>query len=474
MLSDPWRITASRMAITFVMLSAIALVFVDSVSLTVAAATVLLGYLCLGWRQFGTGTWVPVALSVAVGAMAIWRGLPMPAFLDAAGRMIFLGSLIPILNLLRTAAAVAPEVALAGRFLTEQPASRRYIALSLGGHLFGVLINFGGLALLLDLSTRSMQNAQTDRLPPALKEVKLKRMTLAVMRGFGLISLWSPFGFATNVVLITIPGISYAQFGLIGFAMSFVFLGIGWAIDRIEGGPYRKMALAGAQLVPPRGAWIGAAMLIGHALALGALVLAVHHVTVLSFQQALITLVPVYAVAWIAMSGRVTTNGAAAMLRVAAGIAWRRQSTAAGEVGVFAAAGFLPVVLLSLLPIGALQVGIAGLEFHAVVLALALMFAIVVLALVGVNPIVSASVLGAIAAQLSVPGLSLTAIALAITGGWSVVIGLSPFITTVVFCATIIDRPVWKVGPVWNGLYCLAITLTWAALLTTLMISGAI
>ena len=94
------------------------------------------------------------------------------------------------------------------------------------------------------------------------------------------------------------------------------------------------------------------------------------------------------------------------------------------------------------------------------------------MALVGVNPIVSASVFGTLASQLAVPGLSDTAIALAITGGWTAVIGLSPFITTLVIAASIIGRGSHVIGLVWNGPYCAAILSIWVVFLTVLMRGG--
>lgn len=297
-------------------------------------------------------------------------------------------------------------------------------------------------------------------------------MSLAIIRGFGLISLWSPFGFATNAILITLPGISYVQFGPIGFAMSFVFLGLGWALDRVQGRRYRRLGLATP--TPPPGSWVGAVALLGHILALGAGVAGVHEFTTLSFQQALILVVPAYSIGWAAASGRRSGLGALPALREAGGATWGRLSLMGPEIGVFASAGFLPILLLALVPMEPLRMAIAGLGMGAVPLALSLAALIMLLAFVGINPIVAASVLGAIAFQLAVPGLSQTAIALAITGGWTGVIGLSPFITTIIISASITGRSVWQIGPLWNGAYSVSVLLIWCALLAGLMLSGLI
>ena len=456
----------------FVMLAALAMIFVGHAMLTLTASAALVAYLSLSWRQFTLGTWVPVILSIAALAVALQRGISASVLLQAVERALFLAALIAMLGTLRSAASIAPEVARAGLFLTSRPASQRYVALASGGHLFGVLINFGGLALLLDLAMRSMNSPATQDLPPDIRKARLRRMSLAIIRGFGLISLWSPFGFATNAILITLPGMSYFQFGPIGFAMSFVFLALGWLFDRLQGRGYRRLGLPPP--APPPGAWIGALALLGHIFALGTGVVVLHEVTTLSFQQALILVVPAYSIGWAAASGSRSGSGVLLALREAGGATWDRLSAMGPEIGVFASAGFLPVVLLALVPLEPLRMGIGSLGMGAVPLALSLAISIVALAFVGINPIVTASVLGAIAAQLAVPGLSQTAIALAITGGWTAVIGMSPFITTIIITASITRRSVWQVGPVWNGAYSGAVLIIWCALLAGLMWSGLI
>ena len=441
--------------------SAIALVFVDVPGLALAAGAALATFLALGWRHFSLGTWVPVLLSIAALAVAVERGVPSRVLVAGMERALFVASLIAVLGLLRSTASLAPEVTMAGRFLTGQPPARRYVAMTLGGHLFGVLINFGGLAILLDLAKRSTDADASAALPPAIREVRLKRMTLAIVRGFALISLWSPLGFGANVVLLTLPELTYGQFGPAGFAMAVVFTGVGWAFDAAEGRRFRGQAPA-RDPVPP-GAWRGAAALVGHVAALGGSVIGLHEVAPLSFQESLITIVPLYALAWSAMGGR-GPRGIAGTVRAT----WARLSDTAGEVGVFAAAGFLSVVLLAIVPVEGLRAAVEALGLGAPAIAVGLSLSMVVLALLGVNPIVTASVLGGLASRMAVPGLEDATVALALVGGWTAVIGLSPFITTIILTSRIVGRSEWRIGPVWNGPYCLTILAIWCALVAWL------
>ena len=58
-----------------------------------------------------------------------------------------------------------------GRYLVNQPPGRRYLALTFGGHIFGILLNMGGLALLASMleagETLGRRAATRDRLPSA-------------------------------------------------------------------------------------------------------------------------------------------------------------------------------------------------------------------------------------------------------------------------------------------------------------------
>lgn len=455
-----------------VILSAILSVFVGSLWLDILASSALVLFLLLAWRQFSVGTWVPLVLSLGVLAVALSQSVPSEVLFSAMEHMIFLASLIAVLNTLRSAALLAPEVARAGVFLTGQPASRRYVSLSLGGHLFGVLINFGGLALLLDLAKRSMDSAASRALSEEIREVKLRRMSLATIRGFGLISLWSPLGFATNAVLITLPGLAYTDFAPIGFSMSFVFIGVGWLFDKVEGRRYRAMALP--RPAPSQGAWLGAATLVLHVLIVGGSVYLVHSTTRLTFQEALILVVPSYAILWSAVSGARRGMGPAGGVREALADYRSRLPWMGAEVGVFASAGFLPVTLLALVPVEVVQAQVATLGLGAVPLAIGIAVGVLAFAMVGINPIVSTTVLGSVAFQLQVPGLTPQVIALAAMGGWTSVIGLSPFITTIILASSILKRSVWRVGPHWNGPYCLAILAIWLTFLVALMWSGRV
>lgn len=424
-------------------------VFVRHPALTGLGGFALVAFLWLSRHRLGLVAMVPLGLATLAFAGALWRGVSMHALLAATDRALFLTALLCMLTFLRQAAGRSADVAKAGAFLTGQPPGRRYIALCFGGHLFGTLINLGGLAILLDMAARD-NRANSAGLPPYLQELKLKRMTLAIVRGFTFVAFWSPLGFAVNSLLLSMPGLNYAFLGPVGLAMTVPVFGLGLLFDRLlaPGGP-RRMAEA------PENAMGAVLRLVGHVALLGALVMAFHAFGPFTFQEALLIAVPLYALVWLAFLP--DRDGPGASIRTGLLQTVEALPKAAGEIGVFASAGLLAVLLMQVLPVDLIEQAFVRLDLPPAAIAPFLGTSVFLLGLVGINPIISASVLGALVVRLGIEGLSQAGAAFAMLSAWSSVMGHSPFITTVAYAGAIVGRSPVRVGLRWNGPY--AVTL---------------
>ncbi|MGI6247388.1 MAG: hypothetical protein ACOYJQ_16715 [Pseudochelatococcus sp.] len=448
----------AQVCICVVVAISVAGIFVAAPALSLVAGAALAVYFMLSWRRFSIATWVPVSLSVLLLAISLWQGLGPDTLIRAIERMTFLAALLAFLGVLRLVASEAPEISRAGRYLTSQPPGRRYLALNFGGHVLGVLVNMGSIAILLDMARRSVLH-DSQHLPEHLRELKLRRMTVAVLRGFSLVPLWAPFGFGMNILLMSLPGLHYAQIGPVGFALSFVFVLWGWLMDRLTA----PAVLPGAP-APPDPADRGAVpLLLGHVAALGLSTFGLHFGTGLGFQQSLLVAVPVYSLAWAARLGMLRPEGAAgAVLRVV-GASIRQFPLAAGEIGVFASAGLLSVLALELIPVERVQAAFTTVSVDSWQMIIAINLTLFCLGTIGINPIITVSILGSLMSQLAVPGLSDLAIALSLAGSWSCVMVFTPFITTVAYASALTGRPAATVGFRWNGLYSLSALALWTA-----------
>ena len=135
--------------------------------MTVLMATQLI-YLYAGPEPLG---WISVALVLAL-PVAGWRSMKLrevyllavsfallglvAAFRDDAARLIstglhrsaYLASFILLMGFLRDGAATSPSILACGRYITAQPAQRRFIAVFSGSHFLSVMVNLGAMSLL--------------------------------------------------------------------------------------------------------------------------------------------------------------------------------------------------------------------------------------------------------------------------------------------------------------------------------------
>src|SRR4051812_3890471 len=260
----------------------------------VTAATVLFlcAYLSIEWGRLVFISRLLLAVSAALALLVIWR-FDMTILLTGARRMILLPAFLAVLSLLRAAASLSLAVAAAGRHLVHQPPSRRYIALVIGGNLFGVLLNIGGLVLLLDMikQANTLEAAGGD---PAVVAWRERRMTVAALRGFSAIPLWSPLGIALNLIL-AIVGVTWTDVAPAALLATAGFTVLGWGFDLLS-------APKGLRVAPrprePRGGR-ALAQVVGHVVALFLITLAGELTFDVVFQTVLMFAVPLYAIGWL-------------------------------------------------------------------------------------------------------------------------------------------------------------------------------
>ena len=448
----------------------IALTFANVFTGSRAAAFIALPFLA----AYFASTWHGIILNgrillMACGAAAAVAAL-RPGAIEILGagasRMIYLPVFVALLGLLRAAASASPAIAVAGRHLVNQPPPRRYLALSFGGHFFGILLNIGGLALLVEMvrDANTLEAAGGDRQIVAWRE---RRMTAAAMRGFGAMPFWSPLGVSFNLLLVSVPGVTWAQAGPTGILCALGFIGLGWLFDQFQ----RPRGLRPRPIAKEPGGARAVAAVVAHVTAVTALSWGVEVVLKLPFQTALLVAVPAYAYAWalglrLAQSDPVPLrSGAALMITRGAGAF----PAYANEMAVFAASGFLGATLVALVPRAALQAFFLAFPVPAGVLAALLCIAVTIMGFLGLNPMISATILASAVAEADIPGLPKTAILLSIAAGWACSVVSSPMNSALVMTSALVSRRPWQVAVQWNGLFALAALGLSAALLVLLV-----
>lgn len=441
MLSTPFLLLAC--------LGAVGEIFTDATALRIAEAVGLVGFIALEARTMSRVALVLAALSVALPAWELWQGtLDWALAGRAVDRAAFFAFFLTSLSFLQFAAARSPLILRSGAILVHQPPGRRYLVLTFGAAFFGILLNFSTLGLLGTMIAKGVAPGE-DAEARRIAAIRRRRMTLAMLRGFSSLPMWSPITVTMALITAAIPQASYLQIVVWSAPMAVTILLLGWVIDRFS---YSRRALPGLPETPSL--W-GLLPLMGIVVLVPSLALGIGEILQVSLIQALLLVLPLVSLGWLVIQS--LDAGAASATRDSL-TALRRDllptlPNMRSEIGLFACSAFLGVLVLPLIDTVALgqaivSVGLTG----GLVLAISMWLAFG-LSVVGVSPIISVTILAGTLPHLDGLVIAPVAVAVAMVSIWSIVVNVTPFSASVRLSARMIDEDPAQVGLRWNMLY---------------------
>ena len=358
----------------------------------------------------------------------------------------FVTAFFSALTTLRHAAQTSPAIAACGRFLANQPPGRRYAALSVGGQLFSLLLNYGAIALLGSLAASSAR----EEADPEIRAIRMRRMLLAVQRALVATLPWSPLSFAVAISTSLLPGTSLSALVVPSFISGLLLVGIGYALDTL----FKPRVRRAPQRVESDQGWGALRPLV---LLLGALFALVATLQMLSGVRTVgvvASVVPFVSAGWVYAQGE--PGRRLAYLRTRALNYMRRDLLAyRGEITLLSMAAYIGTVGSTLV---AEWLAAAGLDLSQVPTAVILVGLVWVFSFAGqiaMNPILTASMILPLLPAATAMGVSPTAIQVAVTAGWALSGSNSPFTATTLLTGSFAGKSAWHVGLRWNGLYTL-------------------
>ncbi|MBX3528664.1 MAG: hypothetical protein KF904_20885 [Rhodoblastus sp.] len=415
------------------------------------AAPALVFYIALEWPRLRGNARFLVAACVALGLYAgistgAWRRVG-----DGLAASCFYPAFLAALSFLRDAAASSPMVERAGRYLVAQPPGRRYVALTFGGHVFGILLNLGGLALLASMlkQTNTLASAGGDQ---GRFELREKRMTLAVLRGFHSMAMWCPLSITMALLFSLTPGVHWAEYAPYGLMLTVVFLAFGWLFDFIQ---FPRAKTAPVNDDP--GGWRAALAMLAQVTAITLIALAMEELTGVRFTIHILVVVPLFALGWLALQN--AALGPLEALRRSTVTLIERSKLGfpayANEVTLFATAGFLGAMTPLVLREETMVAIITNLHLTPAMLSVAIVLVIAGLAVVGINAMVTVTMLVGALAHAPATGLSPLKLVFVIVGAWSLSNGMSPLNSSMVLLGGVMGRPSETITIRWNGVFAL-------------------
>lgn len=406
----------------------------------------VLSVTCILTTQVARGRQAFAAVAVALTIALILRG---PGWQEVLLRALHSGAFITAffcaLATLRSAAEPAPQIRAGGTFLAKQPPGRRYLALTLGGTAFALLLNYGAIALLGSLATA----AAAEEPDLEIREHRRRRMLLAIQRGFTASLPWSPLSFAVAISVALVPGASWGGMLIPALGTALIMTLIGWSLDSIfkprlsHPAPARKKPEGSWSLMLPLLALL--AILVTGTLGLSAL-------TGIRIIGIVLLLVPVMALIWVWLQSR--SGGEPLGARVSR-FAFVELPSYRGEVVLLVMAGYIGTVGAPLFEPLVRATGFHPETLPPWIVLTGLIWLIPLAGQIGMNPILAVTLFAPLLPTPAALGVPPSAVVAAITAGWALGGVSSPFTATTLLTGSFGNVSARHVGLRWNGGYML-------------------
>ena len=405
----------------------------------------------IAWSRI---VYVIIGLGLFAGALATrsdWSTITVAALKSAA----FIAAFFTALTFLRNASASSPSIEECGRFLAEQPPGRRYAALTVGGHLFALILNYGAISLLGGLAEASARREPNEE----IRRHRIRRMLLAVQRGFVSMLPWSPLTFAVAISTSLVPGATWAD--AVGYCAisGLILAGIGWAMDTL----FKPRLSAPAPIrEKPKGSWASLMPLLMLLTLLVVVVGSLHMLTGIRAVGIVMLAVPMISALWIAMQNFGDRPFAKTFSRIDQYV-FRDLPGYRTEIVLLTMAGFIGTLGSKLLSPLVAASGFDLTSFPSWLVLVSLVWIIPIAGQIGMNPILSVSLIAPLLPEASALGVTPAAIITALTAGWALSGASSPYTATTLLVGHIAGLSAWHVGFKWNGFYTVACALALSA-----------
>lgn len=390
-------------------------------------------------------TFVAVALGFTLLNLLLtesWEQTLGAGIVTAAFITVFFSAL----TTLKFAAETSPSIQRCGRFLSQQPPGQRYAALTAGGQLFGLLLNYGSISL---LGNMAMVNASLER-NQEIRDHRIRRMLLAIQRGFISTLPWSPLSFAIAIPTSLIAGTSWSVCFLPGLVNGFLLAAMGWLVDSLF-----KPRLSAGTVVrrsPVEGNWYSVTPLVFLLVVLTLLLGGAYFLTGLRVLALVMIVVPLLSLFWVGIQN--VDNRPTYQMRLRSSqYLFNSLTEFRSEMVLLMMAGYIGTVAAPLLDMALVSLNIDLVAVPAWAILVALVWLIPLVGQVGMNPILAVALIAPVLPDASELGVSPVAIVVALTAGWILSGISSPFTATTMLVGNFAGISSTHVGQRWNGLF---------------------
>jgi len=381
----------------------------------------------------------------------------------AIDRAAFFAFFFTGFSILREAANSSALVQKCGFILMSQPPGRRYLFMTLGSHLLGILLNFGALNV-LGVTILNQLKPESESQKKAIRKVRMRRMFTAVQRGIAAISMWSPVSFAMVLIFTDLPELNWSDYAPVGMVIGVLFLIWGAILDKLLH-PNVSQSHQGAIKIAP---FFNLLALLGTVPVMAILIV---QFLPYNFLVSMILSSTLCGAGWMAFQS-LYSSGLSGFAEVKRRVlvdlpeVFTAQRNEISMVGFSAFIGILVVPLID--PVWVQNLLLQS-GFDQTWLLICIGWVIVLGSFVGINPVVTVTILLGlvrVVPELSFPPVALIAV---ISISWTVMITVSPLAAAQMLTSRLSGTSVREIVIHWNGLFAISTMLAMDILLILLL-----
>lgn len=398
--------------------------------------------------------------------LILWTTNPLLTLEKAFGRAAFFAAFLSALAFIRLAAQRSLIVQKCGQLVVNQPPSRRYGIISMASYLFANVLNFGVLHLLgMMIEKGNTLEAAGGR--QYVQDLRRKRMSLAILRGFALLPLASPFSIALTLMLANMPQLQWVPLMLMGGCAALILFVIGWVMDYLQN---PLPATAAANFKKSSASWKDTYPFLAIIIGVFIVSVSVENLADVSLSVAILSIFPLAGLVWY-FTEYFYQHKKHPFKQVAEDLP-RVVNELRSEVAIISSACFFGVVMTDVIPKDIVMALLETLALSEVMLAIFLCILVATVAHFGISPFISATFLASSLAPLLAGQYSPEMLALGIMSGWSLATSGSPVSISTLIVSAISGQQAQTIAYRWNALYTvisLVVLSLWIAVLPYLL-----
>lgn len=411
-----------------------------------ASVGFLSAFFIMQWKFINRGGRLLIgAALIAIVAGVMWQDDTEVVF-KALVRATLFASFLVSMVFLRVAAKNSTLISKVSHLLINQKPSVRYGMLSYGSVVMGVILSFGTINLVGQMINQgnTLEAAGGNQ---RVQDLRRKRMSLALHRGFSTIPMASPFSITIALILASIPGLDWTKLVPLSFTLAMILLGVGWLLDFLS---HRNLPARPAFPLETGLSWRPAfdfVMLVVILFCMAALLS-----RFLSGQLPLAIMIsaPIFAMVWLYVTQWKTHSFFSTLKNdLSEGL-----SKLHSEVAVIAAASLVGVILSSFLKQEQLAAFVSYTGLTGMLLAFAAMCAIPLFAIMGIGPLITVTFIATTLSSTPVFDISAYVLALSLLGGWALALNIAPITLSAVMVGAVTGCTPKNLTFDWNTVYC--------------------